>query len=51
MLKCLEDDVYKSIRYGVWASTDTGNKRLDKAYQEFNTIGPVYLLFSVNSRY
>lgn len=29
-----EDDVHKSIKYGVWASTDTGNKRLDQAYRE-----------------
>ena len=29
-----EDDVHKSIKYGVWASTDTGNRRLDSAFRE-----------------
>eukprot|EP01018_Ginkgo_biloba_P023874 Gb_40340 [translate_table: standard] len=28
-----EDDVHKSIKYNVWASTPNGNKRLDVAYQ------------------
>ena len=45
-----EDDVHKSIKYNVWASTPTGNQKLDAAYQE--AIGktdscPVFLLFSV----
>jgi hypothetical protein len=44
------DDVFKSVKYGVWASTDTGNKRLDKAYKEFSEQGSIYLFFSVNSR-
>jgi len=44
-----EDDVYKSIKYGVWASTDNGNKRLDKAYKDHQDKGPIYLFFSVNS--
>ena len=34
-----EDDVHKSIKYGVWASTDTGNRRLDAAYRES---GPLF---------
>ena len=29
-----EDDVHKSIKYGTWASTDLGNRRLDGAYRE-----------------
>ncbi|KAE8658696.1 Evolutionarily conserved C-terminal region 5 isoform 4 [Hibiscus syriacus] len=29
-----EDNVHKSIKYGVWASTPNGNKRLDAAYDE-----------------
>jgi len=44
------DDVHKSIKYGVWASTEHGNKRLDEAFR--STQGdpkfPVYLFFSVN---
>ncbi|GMH08244.1 hypothetical protein Nepgr_010084 [Nepenthes gracilis] len=47
-----EDDVHKSIKYNVWASTPNGNKKLDAAYQEAQgkTGGcPVFLLFSVNT--
>merc|ERR1719331_5331 len=44
-----EDDVHKSIKYGVWASTDTGNRRLDAAYREHCHKGPIYLFFSVNA--
>ncbi|RRT42959.1 hypothetical protein B296_00051146, partial [Ensete ventricosum] len=29
-----EDNVHKSIKYGVWASTSNGNKKLDSAYHE-----------------
>lgn len=47
-----EDDVHKSIKYNVWASTPSGNKKLDAAYQEAQGKPgpcPVFLLFSVNS--
>lgn len=51
-----EDDVHKSIKYNVWASTPVGNKRLDAAYQEALTkcngdtkSYPVFLFFSVNA--
>lgn len=51
-----EDDVHKSIKYNVWASTPVGNKRLDAAYQEASTKRsgdaiscPVFLFFSVRS--
>jgi len=44
-----EDDVHKSIKYGIWTSTETGNKRLDKAYRDCASKGPIYLFFSVNS--
>ena len=44
-----EDDVHKSIKYGVWASTDTGNRRLDAAYRESCSRGPIFLFFSVNA--
>jgi len=44
-----EDDVHKAIKYGVWASTDTGNRRLDTAYRDTSAKGPVYLFFSVNA--
>lgn len=47
-----EDDVHKSIKYSVWASTPNGNKKLDAAYheaQERTLSCPVFLLFSVNT--
>ncbi|KAH9603340.1 hypothetical protein KSS87_012986 [Heliosperma pusillum] len=47
-----EDDVHKSIKYNVWASTPNGNKKLDAAYQEAKAkpeVCPVFLLFSVNA--
>jgi len=47
-----EDDVHKSIKYNVWASTQNGNKKLDAAYQEAKQKSgscPVFLFFSVNT--
>ncbi|GAB4851462.1 hypothetical protein Ancab_030864 [Ancistrocladus abbreviatus] len=47
-----EDDVHKSIKYNVWASTPNGNKKLDAAYQEAQGKPggcPIFLLFSVNT--
>ena len=43
-----EDDIHRSIKYGIWCSTDHGNKRLDGAFRERESKGPVYLFFSVN---
>ncbi|KAJ7982111.1 YTH domain [Quillaja saponaria] len=51
-----EDDIHKSIKYNVWASTPNGNKRLDSAYldaqermAEKGSNCPVFLFFSVNA--
>lgn len=51
-----EDDVHKSIKYNVWSSTSSGNKKLDIAYEEVQrtSVGkqrqcPVFLFFSVNA--
>ncbi|KAK8500284.1 hypothetical protein V6N12_068774 [Hibiscus sabdariffa] len=47
-----EDNVHKSIKYGVWASTPNGNKKLDAAYREAKENRdpyPVFLFFSVNA--
>ncbi|KAK9079008.1 hypothetical protein SSX86_000677 [Deinandra increscens subsp. villosa] len=47
-----EDDVHKSIKYNVWASTQNGNKKLDSAYNEAQQKAegcPVFLFFSVNT--
>ncbi|GMI79252.1 evolutionarily conserved C-terminal region 2 [Hibiscus trionum] len=47
-----EDDVHKSIKYNVWASTSNGNKKLDAAFREAKEKSdgcPVFLLFSVNT--
>ena len=46
-----EDDVHKSIKYNVWASTSNGNKKLDAAFHEAKEKPdgcPVFLLFSVS---
>ncbi|KAL6496435.1 hypothetical protein OROGR_029693 [Orobanche gracilis] len=47
-----EDNIHKSIKYKVWASTPLGNKKLDAAYglaKEIEGICPVFLFFSVNA--
>ncbi|AEE75359.1 evolutionarily conserved C-terminal region 2 [Arabidopsis thaliana] len=47
-----EDDVHKSIKYNVWASTPNGNKKLAAAYQEAQQKAggcPIFLFFSVNA--
>ncbi|CAI9774444.1 unnamed protein product [Fraxinus pennsylvanica] len=47
-----EDDIHKSIKYNVWASTPNGNKKLDAAYQDAQQKSggcPVFLFFSVNT--
>uniref|UniRef100_A0A7N0T8G3 YTH domain-containing family protein n=1 Tax=Kalanchoe fedtschenkoi TaxID=63787 RepID=A0A7N0T8G3_KALFE len=47
-----EDDVHKSIKYNMWASTPSGNKKLDAAHREAVAISggcPVFLFFSVNA--
>uniref|UniRef100_A0A7N0ULK7 YTH domain-containing family protein n=1 Tax=Kalanchoe fedtschenkoi TaxID=63787 RepID=A0A7N0ULK7_KALFE len=47
-----EDDVHKSVKYNVWASTPNGNKKLDSAYklaQEMPKPCPIFLFFSVNA--
>lgn len=46
-----EDNIHRSIKYGVWASTPHGNRKLDAAYHEAKEKGncPVFLFFSVNA--
>jgi len=47
-----EDNVHKSVKYGVWASTANGNRKLDSAYREAKEKEdscPVFLFFSVTS--
>ncbi|XP_042025087.1 YTH domain-containing protein ECT4-like [Salvia splendens] len=47
-----EDDVHKSIKYNIWASTPNGNKKLDAAYQSAQQKPescPIFLFFSVNT--
>ncbi|XP_004288672.1 PREDICTED: uncharacterized protein LOC101300101 [Fragaria vesca subsp. vesca] len=50
-----EDDVHKSIKYDVWASTPNGNKKLDAAFRDAEAKSsetgkrcPIFLFFSVN---
>jgi len=42
-------DVINSIKYSIWTSTEGGNKKLDKAFREFNGKGPIYLFYGVTS--
>ncbi|XP_050211552.1 YTH domain-containing protein ECT3 [Mercurialis annua] len=51
-----EDDIHKSIKYNVWASTPNGNKKLNAAFREAEqqssqsgTNCPIFLFFSVNA--
>ncbi|CAA6667155.1 unnamed protein product [Spirodela intermedia] len=46
----IEDDVHKSIKYNVWASTASGNKKLDAAYQESKAkdSASLFSFFSLN---
>ncbi|KQJ95619.1 uncharacterized protein LOC100840334 isoform X2 [Brachypodium distachyon] len=46
-----EDHVHRSIKYNVWASTASGNRKLDSAYRaakEKEDHCPIFLFFSVN---
>ncbi|CAL1385595.1 unnamed protein product [Linum trigynum] len=51
-----EDDIHKSIKYNVWASTPNGNRKLDEAFRSAQeksseaggTSCPIFLFFSVN---
>jgi hypothetical protein len=44
-----EDNVHKSIKYGIWSSTIKGNKKLNNAYLDsIRKNSHVYLFFSVN---
>ncbi|KAL5220423.1 hypothetical protein ABZP36_025136 [Zizania latifolia] len=50
-----EADVHKSIKYGVWSSSSSGNCKLDSAFRDADRIAkrnstkcPVFLFFSVN---
>jgi len=47
-----EDDIFRSIKYSSWTSTEHGNRRLNDAFSDQQRTGvktPIYLLFSVNS--
>ncbi|KAK1316192.1 hypothetical protein QJS10_CPA05g00144 [Acorus calamus] len=51
-----EDDVHKSIKYNVWSSTSSGNKKLATAYEDAQRLSagnpkgcPIFLFFSVNA--
>lgn len=46
-----EDDVHRSLKHEIWASTEKGNQRLDKAFKECiaDGGGPLYLFYSVNA--
>ncbi|OVA05607.1 YTH domain [Macleaya cordata] len=50
-----EEDIHKSIKYDVWASTPHGNRKLDAAFHDAERISsetsktcPIFLFFSAN---
>ena len=45
-----EEDIHKSMKYGVWSSSTRGNKILNNTFQEIKKYnkGNVYLFFSCN---
>jgi len=45
-----EDDIFRSIKYSIWTSTEHGNRRLNEAFKEQARKGnaPIYMLYSVN---
>lgn len=50
-----EDDVHKSIKYDVWSSTPSGNKKLNEAFHDAEARSrekgnncPIFLFFSVS---
>jgi hypothetical protein len=47
-----EEDVWKSLKYSIWSSTEMGNRRLGQAFNEATSVlpaSPVVLFFSVNA--
>lgn len=38
-----------SIKHNVWSSTEQGNRKLDQAFKESYSQGPIYLFFRINS--
>jgi len=45
-----EDNIHKSIKYGVWTSTELSNKKLNNAYLNCKKNGGrLFLLFSVSN--
>jgi YT521-B-like domain len=47
MLAQCEDDIHKSLKYGIWTSGYEGNWKLNSAFSSSVNIEPVYLFFSV----
>ena len=43
-----EMDVYSALKWGIWTSTELGNRRLSEALRTHHDYGPVLLFFSVN---
>ncbi|KAJ7662338.1 hypothetical protein B0H17DRAFT_1144420 [Mycena rosella] len=40
---------YTTLKYEIWSSTEPGNKRLDKAFEEYRGRRPIYLFISINT--
>lgn len=46
LAKC-EDDIHKSLKYGIWTTDVTGNQTLNQVFRTCKGVEPVYLFFSV----
>ncbi|KAF8542235.1 YTH domain-containing protein, partial [Trichophaea hybrida] len=46
-----ELDIYSSMKWGIWTSTDLGNKRLDKGFRSHYGLGPVLLLIMPSGKF
>ncbi|CAG9318904.1 unnamed protein product [Blepharisma stoltei] len=42
-----EDDVHKSVKYGIWTSSYENNNKMNHVFREANGMMPIYLFFSV----
>lgn len=47
LLSHCEDDIHKSLKYGIWTASIEGNRELNQKFIEGKGSEPVYLFFSV----
>lgn len=47
LLSHCEDDIHKSLKYGIWTSSIEGNQFLNKVFLDHKGTEPIYFFFSV----